>query len=139
MATSIYSDKRIEPSEKMLSDDLAGSKKYLECIGKFINIEYGDLTSEWKFSNKKSGWILKLLNEKRNVLFIIPCETYFKTAFTFGDKSADLVFNSELPETIKNNLFEAKKYVEGRTIQIDVKGIADFENIIKLIRIKLSK
>ena len=63
MATSIYNDKRIEPSEKMLSDDLAGSKKYLECIGKFINIEYGDLTSEWKFSNKKSGWILKLLNE----------------------------------------------------------------------------
>ena len=138
MAASLYDDKLIVPNDKMLVYDLAESKDYFDGICNFIKSEYGNLKPEWKFYNKKSGWILKLFNFKRNVLFIVPCDKYFRTAFTFGDKAADLVFNCELPEMIKKDLFEAKKYAEGRTIQIDVKNKSDFENILKLIQIKLS-
>lgn len=74
---------------------------------------------------------------KRNVLFIVPCENYFRIAFTLGEKASDLVFTSSLPDSIKRDLFEAKKYAEGRTIQIEVKTEADLENILELIRIKL--
>ncbi|MCD4820111.1 MAG: DUF3788 domain-containing protein [Candidatus Cloacimonetes bacterium] len=65
----------------------------------------------------------------------MPCDKYFRAAFTFGDKASDLVYNSELAEDIKQKLSEAKKYAEGKTIQIDLKNEMDCENILNLIEI----
>ncbi|MDH5415150.1 MAG: DUF3788 domain-containing protein [Flavobacteriaceae bacterium] len=138
MSASLYDDKDITPNDKMLENDLEDANKYYEAICNFIKDGYGALKPEWKFYNKKSGWILKLFNKKRNVLFIIPLKGYFKVAFTFGQKTAYLVLNSELPEKIKNDLQLTKKYAEGRTFQINVKNKNDLENILKLISIKLS-
>ena len=138
MSASIYDDKLVEPNERMLLFDLENSIVLLNKIREFIEIEYGNLKPEWKYYNKKSGWILKLFNRKRNVLFVVPCNKYFRTAFTFGDKATDKIFNSELPEMIKKDLFETKKYAEGRTIQIEVRNETDLNNILKLIQIKLA-
>jgi hypothetical protein len=137
MSASIYSEKLVEPTEKMLSSDLEGTKKYLDKIAEFIESEYGDFKPEWKFYSKKSGWILKMFTKKRNVLFIVPCDKFFRTAFTLGDKACDLVYNSNLPDSIKRDLLEAKKYAEGRTIQIGVKTEKDLNNILEMIKIKL--
>lgn len=138
MSASIYSEKLVEPDDKMLTYDLAETKSNLDKIAEFIESEYGDYTPEWKFYNQKSGWILKMFSKKRNVLFIVPCYKYFRVAFTFGDKASDLIFNSKFPESIKKDLFEAKKYAEGRTIQIEVKTAIDLDNILEMIRIKLT-
>lgn len=138
MSASIYTEKLVEPDDKMLTYDLAETRSYFDKIAEFIESEYGDFTPEWKFYNQKSGWILKMFSKKRNVLFIVPCNKYFRVAFTFGDKASDLIFNSKLPDFIKKDLFEAKKYAEGRTIQIEVKIANDLDNILEMIRIKLT-
>ncbi len=137
MSASIYSEKLVEPDDKMLTHDLAETKNYLDRIAEFIESGYGDFKPEWKFYNKKSGWILKMFTNKRNVLFVVPCEKHFRIAFTFGDKACELIFNSKLPDSIKKDLIEAKKYAEGRTIQIEVKTENDLDNILEMIRIKL--
>lgn len=137
MSASIYTEKLVQPDDKMLSYELADTKKYLDKISTVIDKEYGDFKPEWKFYNQKSGWILKMFTKKRNVLFVVPCDKYFRVAFTFGDKASDLIFNSDLPDSIKQDLFNAKKYAEGRTIQIEVKTNIDLDIILKMIRIKL--
>lgn len=137
MSASIYTEKFVEPDDKMLTYDLAESKSYLDKIAEFIESEYGDFRPEWKFYNQKSGWILKMFSKKRNVMFIVPCDKYFRVAFTFGGKASDLIFNSKLPDSLKKDLFEAKKYAEGRTIQIEVKTKNDLDNILEMIKIKL--
>lgn len=109
MSASIYTEKLVEPDDKMLTYDLAVTKKYLDKIAEFIENGYGGFKPEWKFYNKKSGWILKMFTNKRNVLFIVPCDKYFRVAFTFGEKAADLIFDSKLPDSIKKDLFDAKK------------------------------
>lgn len=138
MSASIYDDKLIEPTDKMLAHDLKTSKEYLDSISDFIDNEFGNYKPEWKFYNKKSGWILKMFSKKRNLLFIVPLHDYFKVAFTFGDKATDLIFKSNLPEPIKEKLSEAKKYVEGRTIQLEVKNEKELQNTIDLIKIKMT-
>jgi hypothetical protein len=137
MSASIYTEKLIEPNDKMLIYDLAETKCHLDKIAEFIESEYGGFMPEWKFYNQKSGWILKMISKKRNVLFVIPCRNYFRVSFTFGAKASELIFNSKLPDSIKNDLFESKQYTEGRTIQIDVKTANDLDNILAMIRIKL--
>jgi hypothetical protein len=138
MSASIYTEKLIKPDDKMLAHNLADTKKYLDTIATFIETQYGNFKPEWKYYNKKSGWILKMFTKKRNVLFIVPCDTYFRTAFTLGDKATNLILGSDLPITIKNDLSAAKKYAEGRTIQIEVKTQTDLDIILEMIRIKLT-
>jgi hypothetical protein len=130
MSASIYTEKLVKPDDTMLACDLGEAKSYLDKITGFIESEYGDFVPEWKFYNQKSGWILKLFTKKRNVLFVIPCDNYFRVSFTLGEKASDLVFNSQLPVTIKKELLEAKQYAEGRTIQIEVKAESDSETYL---------
>lgn len=138
MAGSIYSEKLVKPNDKMLACDLVDSKTYLDRLGSFIENEYGNFKPEWKFYNKKTGWILKMFTKKRNVLFVVPCDKYFRVAFVYGDKASNLIFNSDLPDLIKKDLSEAKRYMEGRIIELDVRTENDFENILKMVKIKLS-
>jgi len=42
-----------------------------------------------------------------------------------------------LPEAIKVELKNARKYAEGRGIRIEVKSARDVENIQKLVKIKV--
>jgi len=46
---------------------------------------------------------------------------------------------STLPDKIKDEFINTRKYREGRTIQIEIKSKADLENILHLIKIKLDK
>lgn len=53
MAASIYDDKLITPTNKMLEVDLLTTKNYLNEISNFIESNYGEVRPEWKFYNKK--------------------------------------------------------------------------------------
>ena len=139
MSASIFDLKLVEPNDKMLTVELGKAYEYLDKIISFIKDSYGDLEMEWKFYGQKSGWILKMFNKKRNVLFIIPCKDYFRTAFTLGDKAVDILIASGLPDYIKHEFIKAKKYAEGRTVQLEIKTELQYEYILDLIKIKLSK
>lgn len=137
MSVSIFEDKKICPTEAMMSEGLGNSNIFLNELKQFIQNEFGEVTPEWKHYGQKSGWILKLFNKKRNVLFIVPLKEYFQTVFTFGDKAVDVILASELPEKIKFETASAKKYSEGRSIRLDVKTSADIKVVLELVRIKL--
>ncbi len=95
------------------------------------------MTEEWKYYNQKSGWILKTLKKKRNLFFFIPVEGSFKITFIFGDRAVAAIEGSDLPEEIIDRLRNAKKYAEGRGIQLQVTSVADVENVKKLVEQKL--
>ena len=137
MSASIYTEKLVEPNDKMLAYDLCETNNYLNTIAKFIENEYGEFKTEWKFYNQKSGWILKMFTKKRNVLFVVPCYQHFRVVFTFGEKASDLIIESKLPIAIKKKIVESKKYTEGRTIQIEVKTENYTNVILDIIKIKL--
>ena len=79
----------------------------------------------------------RIITKKRNILFIVPCAGYFQIAFTFGSKASYSIMKSTLPDNIKVELKNTKKYIEGRTIQLEIKSKTDIESILKLIKIKL--
>jgi hypothetical protein len=136
MSASIFDDKSKKPTNKMLKEVLDKTYKLWEVIKKHILSEYGKVTEDWRFYNVRSGWLLKTLLKKRNLLFFVPVEGYFKLSFIFGDKSVEAVVKSDLPEVIKTTLKNAKKYMEGRGLSIDVKTSEDVEIAKKLIEIK---
>ncbi len=137
MDTSIFTDKSVRPDNKKLAEALGHKAGFWEAIKRHIEEKYGDVTEEWKFYGAKSGWVLKLLLKKRNLFFFTPLEGDFRLGFVFGDKAVSAIEKSDLPKDMINTLKNAKKYVEGRGLRVEVKSAADVENVKKLIDIKV--
>jgi hypothetical protein len=137
MADSIFDDKSKKPTDKMLKDALGKTYKLWEEIKKHLMKEYGELTEDWKFYGQKYGWQLKTYRKKRNLFFFIPLKDFLKLTFVFGDKAVEAVLKSDLPDDIKTTLENAKKYMEGRGLQIEIKSKEDSEIAKKLVKIKI--
>ncbi|TKG95119.1 DUF3788 domain-containing protein [Puteibacter caeruleilacunae] len=138
MAASIFDDKLVEPNESQMQTTLGDTYELYQEIRSFIKKTSKEFTPEWKHYGKSSGWLLKLYSGKRNVLFVLPCDGYLKTSFIFGVKAVDAVMNSTIPDKHKTALNNARKYAEGRGLQIEVQSWEDVDTVKELIKIKLA-
>ena len=137
MSSIDFNNKQVMPDEAALTAEIGETKEVLDQICRFIETETGQLAREWKHYGQKSGWTLKLLSKKRNLLFVGPEDGYFVIAFVFGDRAVEAVVKSQLPETIKNDLQNARKYAEGRGIRFEIRDGRELESVLQLIRIKI--
>jgi hypothetical protein len=138
MSASIFDNKHEMPNGTMLVDALGETNRYFNRITSFIRDEYGELTPEWKFYGQKAGWSMKLMVKRRNVLFVVPCEGYFNVQLIFGDKAVEQILADGFPESIKQQLQSATKYVEGRGIQLEIRTPDDSEVVVGLIKVKMT-
>ena len=137
MLEKLLYDKTKKPADKDLSEVLGSSYKNWEEIKKFLNEEFGSVVEDWKFYGQKYGWALKMLLKKRNLFFFVPGNNKFKIAFIFGDKAVSVVEKTDLPKELIEELKNAKKYMEGRGLSIEMKSKKQVDIIKKLVRIKV--
>ena len=138
MPEFLFLDKNVKPDEEALSEVLGKTYDYWLEIKNHINKTYGETIEEWKFYSKESGWTLKTLLEKRNLFFFKPYKKYFSITFVFGDKAVAAIEKTVINEEIKESLRIAKKYAEGRGLNLNVKSKKYLPDIKKLIAIKLA-
>jgi hypothetical protein len=138
MSRSIFDSKSIKPDYDSLIEILGEAAEYWKDLKQHLEEEYGPIIEEWKFYSQKSGWTLKVLRKKRNLFFLTPLKDHFLITFIFGDKAVSAIERSDLPESIVKTLVNAKKYMEGRGVQIDVKSPEDLENVKKMVAIKVN-
>ncbi len=136
MPEAIFSDKNHQPTEEDIRRMLSGSFQYYREIKDFIHSRFNETREEWKFYGKKYGWQLKIFHKKRNLLFLVPDHSFFKTGLVFGDKAVEKIEGSSIHDNLKQQLRTAKKYGEGRGISIAVKDDTFVEDIKRLIEIK---
>jgi len=135
--SSIFNDKQLQPTNEMLLEAMGDAKIHLDEIIRFVETEFGECHTEWKFYGAKTGWSLKVFHKKRNILFVGPETAYFRVAFAFGERAYAKIMESDLPEYIKTQLAEATVYVEGRQLRLEIKTAADTVPLLQLIKIKL--
>ncbi len=135
---SIFTDKSIVPNDKDLVDRLGDTYVLWKQISDFVYQQYPDGKEDWNFPGKNYGWSFRIKDKKRAILYFLPRENYFKAAFVFGLKALDVILETNISDSIKNDLLAAKKYAEGRGVSIDVKKNSVIPDIQKLIEIKLA-
>jgi hypothetical protein len=138
METSVFADGSKKPDNKRLLRAIGKSGPHWTAIKTHIVKKHGEPLELWKYYGPKAGWVLKVLLKKRNLFFLTPLKGYFRIAFVFGEKAATAVEKSNLPATIKKNLRDARRYVEGRGLRIEVKSERAARNVKKLIDIKIA-
>lgn len=138
METSVFTDRAKKPDEKRLVRTIKESGPHWKTIKTHITKKHGEGIEQWKYYGPKAGWVLKVLLKKRNLFFLTPLKGYFRVTFVFGDKAASAVATSNLPAAIRNELRDARRYVEGRALRVEVKRQVDARYVKKLIDIKIA-
>lgn len=59
-----------------------------------------------------------------------------RIGFVFGDRAIAAIEENDLPVKIIGTLKSARKYPEGRSIQVEVKQPVDVQGVIKLLQKK---
>lgn len=130
-------DKSTEPDDDLVKELLGAASGLRTAFYDFILIEAGKIVTEWKFYSKKTGWTMKTLLGKRNLFFSTPMQESFALTFVFGDRAVNAIMDSDVSETIKLELQNARKYMEGRGIRILIRDSESLEQAKKLLKIKL--
>ena len=137
MPLRALTDKTKKPGEQDLTEVLGETKQLWDQLKNHVQTVIPDISEDWKHYGKNSGWTMKLLHKKRNLFFSSPYQGYFVVAFVFGDKAVHAVENSSLPQDIIATLKSAKKYMEGRGLQVSVKNQEDLQLVKQLLAIKI--
>jgi hypothetical protein len=82
---------------------------------------FGPLRREWRYYGKTSGWVVRLIRDKRTVLILIPCQGYFIVSFTSGETTTGSAHAAGLPDDIPEVIDHAKISAEGRNVRIEVR------------------
>lgn len=138
MDISVFTDKKVTPTEPALTEALGDSYPIWKGIQAYVHMKYAGATDQWSHSGEKYGWNFRIKDKKRAIIYLLPREGYFKTAFVFGEKATHALMQSHVSEEIKTELSLAKPYAEGRGIRIDVKNEEMVEDIKQLIDIKIA-
>jgi len=138
MDKSVFTVRNEVPDEKALKKVLENSYDLWISIVEYVKVRYPAALCEWNYPGEKYGWSFRIKDKKRAIIYLLPREKYFKTAFVFGQKAADEIFQSRISETIKFELKEARQYAEGRGIRINIKDNTLIRDIKTLIDIKLA-
>lgn len=137
MALSYFTNREKHPVDQDLQDVLAITSPYWREIIDFCYQHFPDISEEWNYSGKNYGWSLRIKSKKRNILYLIPCQGYFKFAFVFGKNAVEKIFNSNINQQIKLELSAARTYTEGTGFRMDVHDNMLLKDIKELIRIKI--
>jgi hypothetical protein len=94
---------------------------------------------QWHSYSPKYGWSLRLIQKKRNILYMVPYRGYFQAAAIVGERALKTAKQSGLPAKLLKIIAAAPRYPEGTGIRIDVKTPADLKTVKALVAIKLLK
>jgi hypothetical protein len=138
MNISIFSNKKVIPTENDLLEVLGDSYGLWKRICQYVHLKYPGATEQWNNPGEKYGWHFRIKDKKRTIVYLLPAEKSFKVALVYGQKATSVVMQSHVSEEIKAELAAAKVYAEGRGIRIDVVNKDIIHDIETLIDIKIA-
>jgi hypothetical protein len=134
MDASIFPEKSQSTGPAALKKALGKNYDLWEEIKSYTNKILPGVTEEWNYS--KYGWNYRLRDKKRVVIYLMPCDGYFRASFVFGEKATQAAIASNVSEEIKNTITAAKVYAEGCGFRIEVKNKKTAKDVEKLLDIK---
>lgn len=138
MALSAFDDKAKKPTTRALKTTLGRTSGHWENLIAHIASEYAPLDKTWNYAGANWGWSLRLKQKKRTVLYMTPCRKYFYVGFVLGEKAVKAARKAGLPDNVLTIIDQAKKYVEGRAVRLEVRNKTDLANAKMLADIKMA-
>ncbi|MCF8241975.1 MAG: DUF3788 domain-containing protein [Melioribacteraceae bacterium] len=121
-------------------ENIPGESDLKETLGKTYSLfsELRDLTaihnSEWKYYNKKSGWIYKVNGPKKAVCYVSFYEKHFMIGLLVNEKEKEILLNSKVDEIAKDTLNDARKYPEGYALRFNIRLKSNLNIVLSVLK-----
>jgi hypothetical protein len=125
------------PTDVELSAELGPSKTLWDRLLADLAREHDLTEREWNSSSIKAGWLLRVKQGKRNIVYLSPGRGCFMASFALGDKAVQAARDSGLPQRAIAIIDAARRYAEGTAVRIDMRTPGDVTIVTKLAGIKL--
>ncbi len=133
----MFSDKQITPTDDLIFSIIGDKKDLWISIMKYMHENYEDSAGEWNYYNDGKRWLFKMVRKKKTIFWIGVLEDTFRVTFYFPNRAEPAIEESDLPEAIKDEFTNAKRYGSTRGLSIRMADPGDVENVIRLINIKV--
>lgn len=137
MEPIVLTDPNVQPTDELVFSIIGENSVYWEKLVEYLYEKHLNVTEEWRFYNDGKSWLYKALQKKNTIYWIGVIKDTFRVTFWLGDKAEPMIEASSLTESIKNEFRTAKHYGKIRAISIEMRSPEDFENVVKLIDLKV--
>jgi len=126
-------DKSVKPEAIILKSTLNKTFSYYD---ELINSTNGFM-HEWNYS-KTSGWMMKISDRKKALLYLIPLTGSFKISLTVRENEKEILLHEQEFADMHDQIKNAKKFIEGYALQFMITDKESYAKSIKLIKILIS-
>jgi hypothetical protein len=137
MEPIVLTDPNVQPTEELIFSIIGENSVYWEQLVDYLYDKHFDITEEWRFYNDGKSWLYRTLRKKKTLYWIGVIKDTFRISFWFGDKAEPVLLASILPDYIKEEFRNAKRYAHSRAVSIEVRTTEDVQNVITLIELKI--
>ncbi|HEX7492298.1 MAG TPA: DUF3788 family protein [Candidatus Limnocylindrales bacterium] len=116
-----FSDPALKPTESAIESTIGQSFDRYQSVLALAS----SFSREWNFS-RGSGWMLKIHDGKKALLYLIPLAGRFKISMAIRETERDALQADQQLAELHAKLASAKKYSEGLALQFDIDEAADF-------------
>ena len=136
MEPIVLTDSTVQPTDELIFEIIGENSFYWEKLIEYLYEKHLNITEEWRYYNDGKSWLYKAVRKKQTLYWIGIIKDTFRVSFWFGDKAEPVIAASTLPDGLKEEFKNAKRYGQLRAISIEVRSDDDCSNVIQLIELK---
>jgi len=134
----VLKDKEIYPTEEIIFSHIGKTKTNWEALFNHIHTSHSDFNEEWRYYNDGKSWLMKITKKTKTIFWLSVIPKTFRITFYFGDKAEPAILASAIPDEVKKDFMEGKRYGKIRGITLQMKSKKNIEAAKELIRLKLA-
>jgi hypothetical protein len=127
------------PTEEVVYSFIGKKKALWKSFFTVLHEQHPDLSEEWKYYKDGNNWLMKVTRKSKTIFWLSVWKNAFKITFYFSDKAEELINNSDIPDDLKNEFKNGKRYgkIRGLTIVFRNKKDIGYAEALIAIRIKI--
>jgi hypothetical protein len=136
MEPLVLTDKSVFPNDELVFSHLGQNSQYWQKLLHAVRTRYPDVQEIWNYYNDGKRWLFRTMQKKKTLFWIGVFDGGFRITFYFGDKAASIIEGSDLPEILKDEFRNGKRFGKIRAISLRVEGPDDIAHAIRLTELK---
>jgi hypothetical protein len=135
MEKPVLTDKNQFPTDEIIFSNIGKSKQFWDSLFAHISESYPEITKEWRYYNDGKSWLLKVTKKTKTIFWLSVVKNSFRISFYFTDKAEPIILDSGLPDELKEQFINGKRFNKIRRLSILFNNKKDVESAKILLAI----
>ena len=135
----ILNDPDQYPTEEVIYSSIGQRKALWISFFDTLHEHHPDFSEEWRYYNDGKNWLMKVTLKSKTIFWISVRKNAFRITFYFSDKAEELINQSDIPDDLKEEFKNGKRYGKIRGLTFVFRKKKDIEYANSLIAVRLKK